>query len=195
MSNKKKKFNKKNIKKSEKIKHKKIPKKHTSLNIFKVNGKFKLIPLIINILIPILSGFVVGYLNKNSISTYEALKKPFFNPPAIVFLIVWSILYLLMGIAAYRIYMKNKEGIDDKGAYFFYLVQLIFNLMWSFIFFTFRLYAISFLWIIILFVLVVITFIKFIRVDKISALLITPYILWLVFAGVLNYFIWLLNEM
>ena len=191
----KKKFNKKDIKKPKKIKHKKTPRKHKSLNIFKVNGKFKLIPLIINILIPVVSAFIVGYLNKNSIATYETLKKPFFNPPAIVFPIVWNILYILMGIAAYRIYMRNKQGVNDKGAYFFYLVQLIFNLMWSFIFFTFRLYAISFFWIIILFVLVIITFIKFIRVDKISAFLITPYMLWLIFAGVLNYFIWLLNEM
>ncbi|MCR1949497.1 MULTISPECIES: TspO/MBR family protein [Clostridium] len=200
MKNKEKKLNKikpskKDIKKPKKIKHKKTHKKHKSLNIFKVNGEFKLIPLIINILIPVVSGFIVGYLNKNSMTTYETLKKPFFNPPAIVFPIVWSILYILMGIAAYRIYMRNKQGIDDKGAYFFYLVQLIFNLMWSFIFFTFRLYAISFFWIIILFVLVIITFIKFIKVDKIAAILLTPYMLWLVFAGVLNYFIWLLNEM
>ncbi|WP_291650362.1 TspO/MBR family protein [Clostridium sp.] len=189
------KFSKKDLKKHEKVKHNKTHKKHKSLNIFKVNGEFKLIPLIINILIPVGAGFIVGYLNQNSIATYETLNKPFFNPPAIIFPIIWTILYILMGIAAYRIYMRNKQGTDDKGAYFFYLVQLIFNLMWSFIFFTFRLYAISFFWIIILFVLVMITFIKFIRVDKVSAFLLTPYMLWLIFAGVLNYFIWLLNEM
>lgn len=195
MRNKEKKTNKKSkekkIKKSKKMKNK----KDIGLNIFKVNGNFKFIPLIINILIPVGMGFIVGYINKNTISTYEALKKPFFSPPALTFPIVWNILYVLMGIAAYRIYMKNKEGINDNGAYFFYLVQLIFNLMWSFIFFTFKLYAISFFWIIILFVLVSITFIKFIKADKISAFLITPYMLWLIFAGVLNYFIWLLNEM
>lgn len=195
MRNKERKPNKKSKEKKIKKYAKMKNKKNISLNILKVNGNFKFIPLIINILIPVGAGFIVGYLNKNTILTYETLKKPFFSPPAFIFPIVWTILYVLMGIAAYRIYMRNKEGINDNGAYFFYLVQLIFNLMWSFIFFTFRLYAISFFWIIILFVLVSITFIKFIRVDKVAAFLITPYMLWLIFAGVLNYFIWLLNEM
>ncbi|GAB6167604.1 TspO/MBR family protein [Clostridium carnis] len=181
--------------KEKKPKIKKNKKKKSNLNIFKVNGEFKFIPLVINILIPVLGGLLVGFLNSNVMGKYEALKKPIFTPPSYIFPIVWSILYILMGIAAYRIYMKNKQGYDDKGAYFFYLVQLIFNFMWSFIFFTFRLYAISFIWLVILFVLIIITFIKFIKVDKIAAILLTPYIIWVLFAGVLNFFIWIFNEM
>jgi len=161
----------------------------------KIKRNVEIIPLIVNILIPILGSFIVGYINRNSIDTYRSLKKFFLNPPDIAFVIVWEVLYLLMGIAAYRIYIKNKSSIDDKGAYFFYLVQLILNFMWSFIFFTFRLYGISFLWIILLFIFVLITFIKFIRIDINSGLLLIPYMLWLIYAGVLNYFIWFFNEM
>lgn len=161
----------------------------------KVKRSIKIIPLIVNILIPILGEFLVLYINRNTIGTYNSLKKFFLTPPNIVFVIVWSILYILMGVAAYRIYIKNKDNNDDKGAYFFYLIQLILTFMWSFIFFTFRLYGISFIWTIILFVFVLITFIKFIRIDKIAGILLTPYMLWLVYQGVLNYFIWFFNEM
>ncbi|AYE35411.1 tryptophan-rich sensory protein [Clostridium septicum] len=170
-------------------------KSNHNINIFKVNGEFKVIPLLMNILIPVLGGVIIGYLNKNTMNTYEMLKKPIFTPPNNVFPIVWTILYLLMGVAAYRVYMRNKQGADDKGAYFFYLVQLMFNFMWSFIFFTFRLYGIAFIWLVVLFILVLITFIKFIRVDKIAAILLIPYMIWLMFAGILNFFIWMFNEM
>ena len=181
--------------KIEKAKLLKTPRRKGRFNIFKVNGEFKFIPLIINILIPVLGGFIVGYLNNNTMNTYEMLKKPFFTPPSIVFPIVWTILYILMGIAAYRIFMRNKQGADDKGGYFFYLIQLMINFLWSFIFFTFRLYGISFIVIIILFIFIVITFIKFIKVDKIAGILLIPYLIWVAYAGVLNFFIWMLNEM
>ena len=161
----------------------------------KVKKNIKFIPLVFNILLPLLGGLLVGYINRNTMDTYNALKKSFLTPPNIVFPIVWSILYVLMGIAAYRIYIKNKINNDDGGAYFFYLIQLIINFAWSFIFFTFRLYGLSFLWIILLLVFVVITFIKFIKIDKVTGFLLIPYIIWLVYAGVLNYFIWMLNEM
>lgn len=182
-------------KKSKVPKKLKVPRDKGGFNIFKVNGEFKLIPLVINILIPVLGGFIVGYLNRSTMNTYEMLKKPFFTPPNMVFAVVWTILYILMGIAAYRIFMRNKQGADDDGGYFFYLVQLIINFLWSFIFFTFRLYGISFIVLIILFILIVITFIKFIRVDKIAGLLLIPYLIWVSYAGVLNFFIWALNEM
>ncbi|WP_066894302.1 TspO/MBR family protein [Clostridium nigeriense] len=161
----------------------------------KVKRNIKIIPLLLNIIIPLLGGLIVGYINRNSMDTYRNLKKFVFTPPDIVFAVVWIILYILMGIAAYRIYVKNKSNIDDKGAYFFYIIQLILNFMWSFIFFTFRLYGISFLWIIMLFVFVIITFIKFIKIDKIAGLLLIPYMIWLVYAGFLNFFIWVFNEM
>ena len=128
-------------------------------------------------------------------NVYNGLSKFILNPPPIVFEIVWPILYILMGIAAYRIYMKNKLGAKENNAYFYYLVQLVVNLIWPFIFFTFRLYGVSFVLIIILLVLVIITLVKFFKVDKSAAALMVPYALWLVFATVLNFFIYILNEM
>lgn len=166
-----------------------------NINILKVNNKIHFIKLIINILIPLGGGALVGYITRNSMESYNLLKKPFFSPPGIVFPIVWTILYILMGIAAYRICVKTKDAEVKGDAYFFYLIQLLFNFGWSFIFFSFKLYGLAFLWLVVLFILVVITTIKFLRIDKKAGLLMIPYILWLAFAGVLNYFVWMLNEM
>lgn len=165
------------------------------INIFKVNGKFDLKALLLNIFIPIILGGLVGYFIKGSIGTYEVLKKPIIAPPGIVFPIVWTILYFLMGLAAYRIYLKIKDGKGGNNAYFTYWIQLVFNYFWSFIFFTFKLYGISFIWIVILFILVVITFIKFFKIDKKAGVLLIPYLIWLIYAGILNFYIWILNEM
>lgn len=165
------------------------------INLLKVNNKVHFISLIINILIPLGGGALVGYITRNAMESYNTIKKPFFSPPGIVFPIVWTILYILMGIAAYRIYNKTKEREIKGDEYFFYLVQLLFNFGWSFIFFSFKLYGLAFLWLIVLFILVVITTVKFLKVDKKAGLLMIPYILWLAFAAVLNYYVWMLNEM
>lgn len=185
------KYKKENLK----AKVKRNSRKGNILDIFRVEGKIYFIPLLINIIIPVVGGALVGYINKNSFEFYSTLEKPFFSPPAIVFPIVWTILYILMGIAAYRFFMKNKiKGLNSDG-YFYYIMQLLFNFAWSFIFFTFRLYGISFLWLVVILIIVIITTIKFFKVDKLAGILMIPYILWLFFAGILNYFIWVLNEM
>lgn len=194
--------NKKNIsnkiKKQQKKLAKKLQKKEkTNIigKVFKVNNKFNFIALIKNILLPLGGGLLIGFLTRNSMIVYNSLKKPAFTPPSFVFPIVWAILYILMGIAAYRVYMNNKSGKDDRGAYFYYLIQLALNFLWSIIFFNLRLYGISFIIIVILLVLVILTTIKFFKVDKISGAFIITYILWLAFASVLTFFIWMLNEM
>lgn len=185
--------------KKQKVKKVKVKKqkdkKRLTLNIFKVDGKFKFVPLLINILIPLVGGLLVGYLNSGSMGIYSKLEKSIINPPAMVFQIVWPILYILMGIAAYRIYMKNKSGVNDNGAYFYYLIQLVLNLLWPFVFFTFRLYGVSFVLIVILLILVILTAYKFYKVDKLAGYLMIPYIVWLLFASILNFFVYMLNEM
>ncbi|WP_238886246.1 TspO/MBR family protein [Clostridium sp. YIM B02551] len=163
-------------------------------NPFKVKGNFKISTFLIQVFMPLIGGALVGYLNRNTMGQYIELTKPFFAPPGIVFPIVWAILYLLMGVAAYRIYMLGMSGEDVSSAMFFYYIQLIFNYLWVFIFFSFRLYGLAFIELAILFVLVLITFIKFFRKDKLAGILLIPYLLWLIFAGVLNFYIWLLNE-
>ena len=186
------------IEKQQKKMAKKIKKKekgNTLERVFMINNKFNLVALIKNILLPLGGGLLIGFLTRNSIVVYNSLKKPVFTPPSIIFPIVWTILYIFMGIAAYRIFMNNKSGKDDKGAYFYYLIQLSINFLWSIIFFNLRLYGISFILIIILLILIILTTFKFFKVDKIAGAFMIPYILWASFASVLTFFIWMLNEM
>jgi tryptophan-rich sensory protein len=163
--------------------------------IFKVNGKVKIFPLIGSILLPLVGSALVGYLTSNSMAIYNSLEKPPFAPPGWIFGVVWPVIYILMGIAAYRIYMLRDQGRDVGRALFFYIIQLLLNFLWSFIFFSFRLYGLAFIELIILFVFVFITFVKFIKLDKIAGFLLIPYLLWLIFAGFLNFMIWTKNEM
>lgn len=170
-------------------------KKDDVTTLSKVKDGFDFIGLIKNIALPLVGGIIVGLLTKGNINTYDKLKKPVFSLPNIVFTIVWILLYILMGVAAYKIYKKNRMGFNDNGAYFYYLVQLMINFLWPFVFFTFRLYGISFVIIITLLILVIITTIRFFKVDKLAGYLMIPYIIWLSYASVLNYFIWMYNEM
>ena len=187
----------KDKKKKIKVKNKVKSKKQRNIlgSIFKVNGNFNFLALLKNIILPVGGALIVGFMTKGGMNIYNSLKKPVITPPSIVFPIVWTILYVLMGIAAYRIYMNNRSGRDDKGAYFYYLIQLAINFLWSFIFFNFRLYGISFILIIVLLVLIIVTTIKFFKNDKLSGFLMIPYILWVSFASVLTFFIYMLNEM
>lgn len=164
-------------------------------SIFCINGKFEIGGLLRNIAIPLVGGIIISLITKDSMSTYDSLKKSILTPPAFVFPIVWTILYIIMGLAAYRIYMNNKQGKNDNNAYFNYLIQLLINFLWSIIFFNFRLYGISFIVIIILLILIIITTIKFLKVDKLSGILMIPYVLWTIFASYLTFYIWIFNEM
>ena len=158
--------------------------------------KPKILKLIMSIIFPLLIGSIPMLLIPNMQSIYESLKKPFFAPTASVFPIVWIILYILMGIAPYMVYMKKYDDVDVSSALFVYVIQLLLNLFWTFIFFGFRLYGLAFLELVILFLFVILTSVRFYKKAGLKPfLLLIPYILWLVYAGVLNFFIWMLNEM
>ena len=146
--------------------------------------------LIISILIPLLLGGIVGFLTSGS-NSYNDLVQPFFAPPAILFPIVWTILYILMGISFYIIDTSNNTFKGD--AKFIYYLQLIVNLLWSFFFFTFKWYLFSAIWIVLLIILVITMIKKFYNISKLSAYLQIPYLLWLVFALILNISIFVLN--
>lgn len=162
-------------------------------NIFKVDGKKNIVALIISILIAQGVGFLSGFLSMSPSNSYENFNKPAFSPPGWIFPVVWTILFLLMAIAAYRIWMKGKSGEDVKKALILYGIQLFLNFLWSIIFFRFRLYAIAFLELLLLLVFILLTTFEFYRIDKPAAYLMIPYIVWVSFAGVLNYAIWMLN--
>ena len=147
--------------------------------------KINIRKLLISIIIPIFLGSVVGFLTSGS-NNYNDMIQPSFAPPGILFPIVWTILYILMGISSYIVSEKN-------GNLDIYVVQLIVNLLWSFLFFTFKWYLLSFLWILLLIVLVVIMIKDFYKISKISSYLQIPYLLWIIFASILNFSIYILN--
>ncbi|MGH4140506.1 TspO/MBR family protein [Clostridium sp.] len=162
-------------------------------NIFKVNGEKNIVALIISILLAQGVGLLSGLLSMTASSDYTNFNKPPFSPPGWVFPVVWTILFFLMAVAAYRIWMKGKAGEDVSKALTLYCAQLFLNFLWSIIFFRFRLYAIAFLELLLLLVLILLTCFEFYRIDKTSGYLMIPYIVWVSFAGVLNYAIWMMN--
>ena len=121
---------------------------------------------------------------------YNDLIKPIVSPPGIVFPIAWTIIYLLIGIS-YTL-LKEKGEVPKETQQLYY-TQLIFNYLWTFIFFVLRLRLLSVLWIIILDILVIIMTYQFYKQNKISGILLIPYVLWLLFATYLNISIYFLN--
>lgn len=142
------------------------------------------------ILIPVVVGGIVGLIISGSID-YSSLKQPPLSPPSILFPIVWSILYILMGIS-YGILDSNL--LVDSGINSIYYLQLFVNALWSIFFFVFKWRFFSFLWILLLLALVVIMIVRFYRKNKASGLLQIPYLLWILFATYLNLGVYLLNK-
>lgn len=142
------------------------------------------------ILIPVLVGVIVGLITSSFID-YNMLEKPPLSPPSILFPIVWTILYTLMGIS-YGILESN--SLVDSRINLIYYLQLSINALWSFFFFVFDLRLFSFFWILLLIALVIIMISEFYRKNKVASLLQIPYLLWLVFAAYLNFGVYLLNK-
>lgn len=165
------------------------------MNLFKVGDKKQLGVLLLIIVLTEALGFLSGFLGMPDKGMYENLIKPSFSPPGWVFPIVWSILYLLMAIAFYRIWLSGKVGKDVRKAMKYYFIQLGLNLIWTVIFFRFKLYGLAFIELLLLLIFILITTFKFYKIDKIAGLLMIPYIIWVSFAAVLNYAIWMFNEM
>ena len=143
-----------------------------------------------SILIPVVLGTIVGFITSGFMD-FNTLIKPSFAPPAILFPIVWSILYVLMGIS-YAI-LKNKNLTTNKINKVYYS-QLFINLAWSIIFFIFKWRLFAYLWILFLIVLVIIMIKEFYEKNKTSGLLQIPYFIWISFASFLNLSIYYLNK-
>ena len=143
------------------------------------------------IFITVLIGALPSVFVYGNMDVYNTLNKPALSPPSILFPIAWTILYILMGISIYRVTQtdSNKKG-EAKLIYF---IQLVVNALWTPIFFGLNEYFLAFLWIIMLILLVITMIITFFKIDKISAYLNIPYLLWLLFAAYLNFGIFVLN--
>ena len=150
--------------------------------------------LFICIAIPIIIGALAGLLTKNSMEVFELVAKPPLAPPAWLFPVVWTILYTLMGISSYLILASDASCEEIVATMRLYAYQLLVNFLWPTFFFNFQWYFFSFLWLILLWVLVFLMIRKFASVDKVAAYINIPYLIWLTFAGYLNFGIWWLNR-
>lgn len=150
--------------------------------------------LLICIAIPLLVGIVSGLISRSGMETFNQITKPPLSPPAILFPIVWSILYTLMGIASYLIAVSDADKTLKDNALTSYGLQLIVNFFWSIFFFNFGWYLFSFLWLVLLWVLILNCIFLFYEINKTAAYLMIPYLLWVTFAGYLNLAIYFLNK-
>lgn len=143
-----------------------------------------------SILIPVIIGGIVGLIISSSID-YNSLEKPFLAPPSIAFPIMWTILYILMGIS-YGI-LKSKK-LTNSEIDLIYYIQLGVNSLWSIFFFLVKWRSFPFIWIIILAILIIVMILKFYNKNKLAGLLQIPYLLWVLFASYLNIAIYILNK-
>jgi translocator protein len=151
--------------------------------------------LIISILLPLLVGGVSGFATAKNIPTwYVTLNKPWFNPPNYLFGPVWTTLYIMMGIALYLIWKNETTSHWKQKALIIFGVQLALNFAWSFLFFQFHWLGIALFEIVFMWVAIFLTILVFAKVNTIAAWLLVPYITWVSFASVLNFYIWKLNS-
>lgn len=151
----------------------------------------KLKPLIISLLISLGVGALSGFLTKDSMDVYKSLVQPPLAPPSILFPIVWTILFILMGISAYLIFISDSP--NKSTALTIYAIQLAVNFFWTIIFFNMQMYLFAFIWLVVLWIWIIIMIINFCKINKTAALLQIPYLIWVTFAGYLNLMIFLLN--
>lgn len=156
--------------------------------------KFQLFPFLLCLFIPLAIGVCGGLLTMESVKTwYTTLNKPSFNPPNEVFGPVWSALYVIMGISSYLVWRKRKLVSGFPWAVAIYLLQLVLNLTWSFLFFYQHQIDFALVEIGVLLLTIIINAFIFYRIDKLAGLLFLPYIIWVSFASYLTYSIFILN--
>lgn len=146
--------------------------------------------LITCIAIPLAVGSLSALLTQNSMKAFAQMNKPPLSPPAWLFPVVWTILYILMGIASYLVLTSGKP---NDTALTVYGIQLVFNFFWSILFFNLGLCLIAFIWLVLLWLLIGRTTALFFQITKPAGILMIPYLLWVTFAGYLNLSICLLN--
>ena len=155
--------------------------------------KIKFGKLAVCIAIPLAIGGLAGLLTRGSMEDFAKLTKPPLSPPGWIFPVVWTILFVLMGIATYLVVDSGapKKTVDRALALFG--VQLGFNFFWSIFFFNMELYLFSFIWLVVLWALIAATAASYYRISRPAGYLLLPYFLWTAFAGYLNFGIYMLN--
>ncbi len=160
-----------------------------------MNIKFGEIPkLAVSVLICLIAGFLGSLATTPSIPTwYASLTKPAWTPPNWLFGPIWTILYILLGVAAFIVWREGFQRKEVKIALGIFSLQLILNILWSVVFFAFRSILGAFIIILIFWIMILITIITFYRVSKPAAIILIPYITWVTIAAALNYTVYILN--
>lgn len=149
--------------------------------------------LVLCVIIPVAVGALSALLTMNSMQSFDMIIKPPLSPPGWLFPVVWSILFILMGIASYLVYTSDAPKEQISKALAVYSVQLVVNFFWSLIFFNLEAYLFAFFWLVLLWILIIVTLVQFWNIRRSAGLLLLPYLAWVTFAGYLNYAIYLLN--
>lgn len=150
---------------------------------------------IVFILISLAAGILSALLTRGNMDLYAQITRPPLSPPSILFPIVWTILYVLMGVSAAMVW--NNRDINPRAARSglrLFALQLAVNFLWSLIFFNLRAFLFAFIWLLLLWALIVLMISRFDRVNPLAAKLQIPYLIWVTFAGYLNLAIYLLNH-
>lgn len=156
--------------------------------------KVNVFRLLVSIIICQFAGVIGSIFTASSLEGwYFLLEKPTFNPPSWVFFPAWTILYTLMGISLYLVWEHGLQHKEVKTGIFLFGLQLGLNTLWSLLFFGLKSPYYAFLEILVLWVAILLTIIQFWKISKSASFLLIPYILWVSFAALLNYQIWVLN--
>ena len=154
----------------------------------------KIKPYVISIAIALAVGGLSAILTMGNMDIYCELNTPPLSPPSSLFPIVWTILYVLMGISAAIVYTQRENNYQEaRMGLRAYAISLFFNFLWSIVFFNFRWFGFAFFWLLGLLFFIIKTIVCYSKVNKLAAYLQIPYGIWVTFAGYLNFGIWMLN--
>ena len=140
-------------------------------------------------------GRLSAWLIRDGMTQYNNMAKPALSPPSWLFPIVWTILFILMGIGSAIVWQNREQDPEAAGAALrIYGAQLVVNFFWSIIFFNMQAYLFAFIWLVLLWLMIIIMIIEFRKISPAAAWLQLPYLLWVTFAGYLTFAVWLLNR-
>ena len=158
-----------------------------------MNNRIRWGRLALSVAVPLAVGAAAAFLTGRSMQLYDSFENPPLSPPGWIFPVVWTLLYILMGIASYQVSVSDARSVRKQRAMSFYAVQLGLNFFWPLIFFRLQMFFAAFLWIIALVLLVMICTLLFAHIRKSAGALLLPYLLWVIFASYLNLGVYLLN--
>ena len=156
--------------------------------------RFNLKRFLISIAIPLITGGLSALITSGNMDLYSQINNPPLTPPGWIFPVVWSILYFLMGVSLYLVWNGDATTDDKNRAFILFATQLLLNFIWSPIFFNRQWFLAAFVVLVLLWIFTLFMVISFYKISKPAGLLQIPYLLWLTFAGYLNFAIYLLNR-